>query len=238
MARQWLTQAGMVDETGSNQYVFNGVLVEEAAGSVATSDLAASATGTAVLVGASAASGALAASGTGAAAYVGDASSAGVLAASATGTASFTGSAAADSLFSAAGTSSVALVGEFTAATTNLHGVKPRKIRGKRIIFPEELDPPIVEIEIPKPIQNIGGELAAVKQAVIEAQAARDQARRRIDAIERRRVADETERQRVALAAVRARLEAAEVALRYAEAVEAAWFARLRDEDDILLLAA
>lgn len=109
--------------------------------------------------------------------------------------------------------------------------------RGRRVIYRDELpasEPKIVEFK-PRPVP-VG--LAPAQRAIEQFTAERAKVLRRIEAIQQREAARQTEWVLTALSITEARLAVLEDDIRRAEEVERAWLARLREEDDLMMLAA
>ena len=215
----------------------NGVLAGIGA---ATADAVFSASGVgAFTIASEAAASALTASATGTASFAGASSSLGVLAASGTGSAAFAGETAGTSVFAAAASATVALVGEFaTAGTTSLHGVRSRKdrIRGKRVVFEDELPPVVVPVAPAVPAQREG-----LAETVIQLAAKADAARAVLARIEAGNARRQLALRRAAaddLRAAQAEYDRALAQLTEMQASDAAWLARLVAEDETLLLLA
>lgn len=124
------------------------------------------------------------------------------------------------------------------AGTTSLHGrrIKERKPnrRGKVIVFPDEL-PPEPELEAPVAPKlpdgplGIGEAVKALTDRLAALQAQKEQA----EAVARQR-----RRQQARIDTLKAEIGRVEIELQAAVEAEHAWIARLRDEDEWLLLAA
>ncbi len=112
--------------------------------------------------------------------------------------------------------------------STRLHGRERRRIRGRRIIFPDELDPvPEIVPVPPKP--------SIPWQAIVAEERA---ATARIEqAIARVETGFAEAKQKKALDRLRTAHSEAVAELREAERAERAWIERLHEEDELLLLA-
>ena len=123
-----------------------------------------------------------------------------------------------------------AAIVEQTAQT--LHG---RRTRGKRVLFPDEIDPqPEAETIAPRPVVI---DLATPAKAVAEHRAQASELLARIATVKRDRKAKKAERD-AQIAALQDEYNGLAALIAESQEAERAYVARLRDEDEFLLLAA
>lgn len=117
--------------------------------------------------------------------------------------------------------------GETGYVPVALHGRKPR---GRRVVFPDEL-PPVVEL-LPVPVVEPLPSLVVAQRTLAEARTA-------LEAVKVARIeAQERKERRKAIDALSALIDAAQARYEAALAAEALIIRRLRDEDELFLLAA